>query len=248
MTVLHAIALGLLQGLTEFLPISSSGHLALAQYWLGLSPSPSLLMFDITCHLGTLAALVIGMRQQLTSLWQTPQRCYALTLAFVPLLPIAIFHSHIAKAFAHPQLIALGFIATALCLWASERVQIKAQEKRLDPLFIGCAQALAVMPGLSRSGATFSAARILGWDPKRSIAFSFLLAIPTIGGATALHLIHFLRHPGPDVLGWQLYAIGFVASLISGWGMLHVAFRLASKRRLHICAWYCLIVGICAFL
>ncbi|PIR54535.1 hypothetical protein COU75_00295 [Candidatus Peregrinibacteria bacterium CG10_big_fil_rev_8_21_14_0_10_42_8] len=219
MTLLHAFTLGILQGLTEFLPISSSGHLVLAEQLLGIHIDPQNMQgLNIMLHAGTLLALVIIYFQTWTRLLLSPftkdkpnkNMLLLLILATIPAgVAGVLFEDAVAVYFQSLLSIGLAFLMTGLVLLLGECCTEKNKtilQKILHPrtpaakhltvrstITIGCAQALALVPGLSRSGLTISTGRMIGLDRKQALDFSFLMVVPVIGGATVLTLIDVLH-------------------------------------------------------
>jgi len=251
MTSWEALLLGLIQGLTEFLPVSSSGHLALGQYLLGYSHLQDYLLFDLVCHLGTLGAIIWVFFNSLTEAFTTQRhRFWQIVLATLPLFPLALLIKPLKVLFAQPQFLGPCFLVSAALLFAGIFYRFPMQQTRLnrqwkDPLVIGAFQAVAVFPGISRSGATISAAQLLGWTKEEAVRFSFLLAIPAILGASILE-------------GWQVwhatssassvpltaYFIGFITSLSVGYCALRILIHIVMHNQWIYFAWYCLLLGL----
>lgn len=195
MTVLQAIALGVLQGITEFLPISSSGHLVLAERLLGFGAGDGLLTFDVLLHLSTLVALVACYPRMWVRIGLSPftrDRAHLrllglLLLGTIPGAMAGLLLEDTIEVFGRePRVVALGFLVTACVLVLGERVRAWGDYAALRPfrsIAIGAAQACALLPGLSRSGLTISAGRAAGLSRPAALDFSFLLAVPIIAGA-----------------------------------------------------------------
>ncbi|MCL1812804.1 MAG: undecaprenyl-diphosphate phosphatase [Treponema sp.] len=220
MTVLQAIFLGFIQGLTEFLPISSSGHLLLVQKILGISVPT--LFFDVVLHCGTLLAVLVALRTDVWNLIRRPfQRITALlVLATAVTAGIAFaFKDRIEEAFKSGEWLGQAFLITALALFISDYLSRRHGKQRneaeidaIDAVFIGLLQGIAIAPGISRSGLTLSGA--LSRRLKRDLAarFSFLLAIPAILGALMLQIrelykYHHFQSVNPEA------TIGFLAGV-----------------------------------
>jgi undecaprenyl-diphosphatase len=253
-TLFYAIILGIIQGITEFLPISSSGHLTLAQYFLGLEDLEQFITFDLVCHLGTLLAIVVVYPLEIKSLLSGRNRTclYQIVLGTLPLFPIVLILKPIENLFDKPNLLGFFYFITAALLFAGIRWGFPKPENERrkrwwqDALAIGCFQALAILPGVSRSGATISGARLLGWDKLEAVTFSFLLAIPAILGGTALKLLQMYalgERQGADI-PFFIYAAGFITSFIVGYFALLLLIRLASKEKFMYFVWYCLLLGL----
>ena len=201
MTILDAILLGLLQALGEFLPISSSAHLVLLPFFRGQAYQG--ITFDVMLHLATLLAVLLyfakdwyqiickGLTQPKT---EQGQILWLLVLATIPAAVVGVlFHHQVETAFRSPVAIAICLIVFALILaWADHQTAPtdRAQINLKNLLIIGCAQALALMPGVSRSGITITAALFLGFSRPQSTRISFLLSTPIIAGAAALEMTH----------------------------------------------------------
>ncbi|MBA2368717.1 MAG: undecaprenyl-diphosphate phosphatase [Candidatus Protochlamydia sp.] len=250
MTTWEAFLLGLVQGITEFLPVSSSGHLELAQYFLGFQNLSSYVLFNLICHLGTLGAIFYFFFPEIkTSVTTQPKRFFQIVLGTLPLFPLVFILKPVKAIFDQPHYLGICFLVTSLLLFASVYVR-PPQKKWLpqwsDPLAIGCFQAIAILPGISRSGATISAARLLGWDKQEAVRFSFLLAIPAILGGTVLEIWELLHLPASNApqIGMPQFLAGFGTSFLVGCVALWALLKLMAKDKWVYFAWYCLILGI----
>lgn len=251
-SILEAIILGIIQGLTEFLPISSSGHLMLAQYLFGFDHLEHFVFFNLVCHLGTLLAICWIFFDKISQTIQSQHRFFfQLCIATLPLAPLVFFMKSIKTIFDKPQFLGFFFLTTASLLYLGIRFgkntssSISKHSWR-DCFLIGCFQAIAVLPGISRSGATISGARLLGWTSQDAVTFSFLLAIPPILGGTLHELLH-LPHASlatPLPIGLFQYLSGFATSFLVGIFSLHLIQRLAVKQQFMYFVWYCLGLGI----
>ncbi|MGE3954670.1 MAG: undecaprenyl-diphosphate phosphatase [Parachlamydiales bacterium] len=255
MSPLLALLLGIVQGLTEFLPISSSGHLKLFEYLFGLRDLDAYLPFDLVCHLGTLTALLIIFGPDVRSLFS--RRRFTLLLLVIgtlPLVPLALIKGPLSSLYASPKLLGPFFILTALLLFLGERARTLAESKPAgklcrDALVIGAFQALALIPGVSRSGSTITGARLMGWDRYDAVRFSFLLSLPAVLGACLLTGLELARGDIPLApMGGIDYAIGYGASLITGYGALKLLLRWVEEKGLKAFAWYCFGLGLFATL
>jgi undecaprenyl-diphosphatase len=222
-SVLQAIVLGIVQGLTEFLPVSSSAHLILVPWLLKWQEDPGL-AFDVVLHLGTLLALVIfywrewlEMVLSLANGDRVRRRLlFLLIAASVPGAIIGVLLEKQAETiFRSPILISVTLATLGLILWAADAFGSKKRKiddlTFVDALLIGLSQALAIIPGVSRSGATITTARFLGIDRPDAANFSFLMATPIIAGAGLLEARKFLHSGLTAQLGW-----GFAASAVFG--------------------------------
>jgi undecaprenyl-diphosphatase len=255
MSTLEALILGIVQGLTEFLPVSSSGHLVLGRILLGFQELKSYVVFDLVLHLGTLLAIFVFFFKQIVLVIRYDhRRIIQLIMGTLPLFPLVYFVKFFEEMFNRPKLLGFFFLLTALLLYLGERFSRSGLEARdshksliRDPLTIGLFQALAILPGVSRSGSTISGARIIGWSINDAIFFSFLLAIPAIFGSVVLEgyrlLSGHITEPA-DGLTWIQYGVGFTASFLFGCFALWLIMMLASKNRFMYFVWYCLGIGI----
>lgn len=251
MTPIDALLLGIIQGVTEFFPVSSSGHLELAQWLLGLRHLEQYILFNLICHLGTLLALLwIFAKQVQTTLYSDRTRFWQVVLGTLPLFPLVLILKPIKQLFDQPEYLGYFFCLTALLLYLGIAYRWKASQEALarsqwrNALIIGMFQAVAILPGVSRSGATISAARMLGWSTQDAITFSFLLAIPAILGGVTLESIQLFRNPALPELAWTQYFIGFATSFAVGYWALQFLVRLAAKEQFHYFVWYCAALGI----
>lgn len=241
MTLIQALILGLLQGLTEFLPVSSSGHLVIAQHFFNLLTPP--VLFDVLLHLATALAIIIVLWRQLLSLDKK-------TIGFILLasLPAGIIgvllNSSIETLFSSVKLVAAALLVTALLLFLTRYFFSQASHTRLtwkNTLLIGLFQALAIIPGLSRSGSTISAGIFAKLKPELIFNFSFLLALPAIFGAVLLQLKD-LNFAG-SWLDLPLL-IGFITAFISGLFSLKLLKKFVSQGKFSFFAYYCLALGL----
>jgi undecaprenyl-diphosphatase len=243
--------LSLVQGLTEFLPISSSGHLVLAQAAMGFEEP--VLALDVALHVGTLLAVVVVYRKALFGLLTGLPRGEVREVALLLLatLPAAVvgltLRDRIGALFHSPNLASLGLFATAGILLAGEWARRRrggAPETPLgwkQALLIGCAQALAICPGISRSGATIATAMLCGRAPADAARFSFLLSIPAILGAAVLSLPDAIEDGLAGGLGPVIWAAGFAGFV--GWGALRVLLTFLGRGAFSWFAAYCIGLG-----
>lgn len=252
MSTIEAIILGIIQGITEFLPVSSSGHLMLGQALLGMKNLDEYIVFDLACHMGTLLAIFIIFYKQIKeTLLSNRTRFLQVVLGTLPLFPLVLILKPIKALFNQPEYLGGFFLLTAALLYVGMKLgSVKPQEtlqkhRWRDPLVVGVFQAVAIMPGVSRSGSTISGARLLGWTPQEAVTFSFLLAIPAILGGTTLELLQLAmqKHPQSNI-GMIQYASGFFSSFIVGSGALLLLMRLALKGQFMYFVWYCLLLGV----
>lgn len=224
MNILQSVVLGIVQGFGEFLPISSSAHLALLPWLCGWEYKG--LSYDVALHLGTLGAVLLYFRRDFTAMLcecakpralLSDGRVWKLVLATAPAgLAGVLLEDKSATLFRSPAWMAVNLMLFALVLAAADAARKNGEEERelgyREFFLIGCAQALSIMPGVSRSGITITAALFLGASRSRAARISFLLSVPVIAGAGLLEL----RHMKLAELGWE-YAAGFASSAVSGW-------------------------------
>jgi undecaprenyl-diphosphatase len=255
-TSVQALFLGILQGLTEFLPISSSAHLILAPWFFGWQNSlVDSLTFDVALHAGTLVAIlgyffrdwlglaraffgILGKRRIETL--QERMVVYIL-LSTIPAAIVGfLLEKTIEGSFRNPGLIVLPLIAVSfLMVYAEKRKRSSRLLDKLtlkDSLIIGCAQALALLPGVSRSGITITTGLLRGYEREAATRFSFLLSTPIIAGAAVLHLRHLLD-PGA-VTEWSIFTIGFAASAVVGYLAIALLLRYLQRHTLNLFAGY----------
>ncbi len=264
MSIIDAIILGLVQGLTEFLPISSSGHLVLSQHLLGVGGDQDI-VFEVFVHFGTVLSILTVYAREARDLTLSvvrgvthPNRLRAayaedpsfrmavqILLSAIPAGIIGLtLEDSISEAFSDPKLVATMLIVTGLILFLTRL--FRSVEKRpfnlLIAFFVGCAQALAIIPGISRSGSTISMAMYWKVDPTEAARFSFLMSVPVILGATALKVLDVLAD-GTTSESVLVLAVASLTAYISGYGAIKLLLRVISFGRIRLFAFYCLIAG-----
>ena len=255
--MVRAIILGLIQGLTEFLPVSSSGHLALAQKLMGGQP-PDIHMV-IFLHLGTLLALVAVYYRKLGTLLASSARAVIgkrrpgdtadllfvgyLAIGTVPALFLGyFFHELIENAFDRVYTISILFLVTGVVLFLTRFSREKKQRiSVVDSILVGFAQALALLPGISRSGLTMSTGIFRGINKSEAADFAFLLAVPAI---LIISVYDFFRISETGLESLSHYLVGMVCALIVGYGAVRLLLTLVRKGRLFYFAFYCWFVGV----
>lgn len=240
MTLPEAVILGLVQGLTEFLPVSSSGHLVIVSKLLGISEPH--LPFDVLVHLATLVAVLIYFRSRLLKI--TKQQIIILAVGTLPaVLAGFLIAPIIDQLFTSTAFVGFGLIITSAVLWTTrgQKGQGKLQTtKPRTAMLIGMAQAFAIVPGISRSGSTIAAGLNLGLQKDDAFFFSFLLAIPAILGAG---LFIFLDLQTTTDIFSTPNLLGFFTALASGLVSLKLLRMLLEKAHLHWFSYYCAAVG-----
>ncbi len=268
MSFLHAVLLGLIQGVAEFLPISSSGHLAIAEQLLGVegaSEFPG--FFDVLLHLGTLAAVFVAywpeIRDMIVEFFRgiddlthgttpTPvpparRMILLVILGTLPLFVILPVKDWIEGLSSNLYVVGAALLITGCLLFISDRVRKGRKNERSarlsDALIVGAAQALATCPGLSRSCTTIAAGCFLGFDRKFAVRYSFILSIPAVLGANILSL--------KDALGGEIvwgdvpaYIVGVLVAAVVGYACIRLLKMIADKGKFGAFAYYCWVVGI----
>ncbi len=257
MTLLEIIILAIVQGITEFLPISSDGHLVLANELLqlcGYAKPKDQTEVTLILHLGTLAAVLVFYRREIIDVLTTRRRAIpALIIATIPAVIIGLgiekglpdaWHDWLLN---DPLLAGLGFLVTAAVLWWGIRSQGGQQDypdvRPGQALAIGLFQAAAILPGVSRSGLTIGSGMATGLKRESAAAFSFLLAIPVIAGAGLLKVVEMI-HAGKTETPIPALAVGFVVSMIVGLGALAVLLRVLRHGRLMGFVYYLIPLGL----
>jgi undecaprenyl-diphosphatase len=245
MSWFESIVLGLVQGLTEFLPVSSSGHLVLAESLLGVQ-TPGVLV-EVALHVATLGAVCIVYARRIRDIvmhteWRT---MLLLVLATLPAVGVGLFLKDLVEqAFDSVALVGMDLLVTGIILWSTRWVRppTRVEPTPVGALGIGLAQALAILPGISRSGSTVAAGTWLGLDPVRAAEFSFLMAIPAIAGAAVLQIPDLVGGAGPGIARGPL-AAGFVAAMVAGVWAIHWLVQLLARGAFWRFAPYCWLVG-----
>ena len=268
MPILHAIILGLVQGFSEFLPISSSGHLALVPWLFGWNDFADVTngasiekAFDTALHLGTLVAVLFYLRTELIGYVregirivvspqradkQTGKRAWLFVASAIPAgIAGAIGQQWITDKLGTPVLIAVSLVFFGLLLLWADRQQGTRDVNtftRKDALLIGLAQVLALNPGTSRSGITITAARKFGFSRDAAARVSFLMSVPVIGGAVLFSLVKLVRDGIPDGLIAPMIA-GIIAAGVSGWVAMWGMIRILRTRNFNMFVMYRVAVG-----
>ncbi len=271
MELYQGIILGVVQGLTEFLPVSSSGHLVLGQIFFGMTHSQ--LVFDISVHMGTLLAVLVVYISDIMAILKSVFRFFLKAVAFKPIVPMFKEDENlkmagwivvgsvptaviglILKQFEHvlftsELLVGCMLIVTGTILWISRSYYFNDNKRNSlnikRSLWIGIAQGIAVIPGISRSGSTIAAGMFLGLERDNAAKFSFLLLIPAIFGAQSLSIKDMIVN-GIVIDSVTIYAT--IASFITGLIALKILLRLVHSGRFHLFAPYCWFLGILVIL
>lgn len=257
MTSFQALVLGLIQGLTEFLPISSSAHLALAPWFFGWQ-DPGL-AFDVALHFGTLVAVLWYFRKEWADLIRAvisiirkrrvdtveEKRVVFLILATIPgAIGGLVLEEKAETVFRAQALTATTLIVMGIILWAADRFARMDRElstmRWLDALLIGLAQVVALVPGVSRSGSTMSTGRLLGFTRQSAAVFSFLMSMPIIAAAIVLKVPEVLRESGITTP----LVVGVLAAGVSSWLAIAILLRYVARHSYGVFALYRVVLGV----
>ncbi len=267
MTFWEAVFCGIIQGLTEFLPVSSSGHLALAHAFFGLENTESYLTFDILLHLATLFVVFIVYHKdifalvpafftmlgkivhgnfRLSSYTESERMMCLLIVATLPLAAAVFVKDYVEVIAAYAKAVGVILIANGLLLLFADRLASRVKERSLSvkgAFGIGLFQlAAALFPGLSRSGSTISGGMLFGLSRKSAVKFSFILSIPAILGANLVNIADAFTAPIPQAqLGY--YVIGMMFAVIAGFCAVKFLTYISEKGKFGYFAYYCMIIG-----
>jgi undecaprenyl-diphosphatase len=249
-TLWEAVVLGVVQGATEFLPVSSSGHLIMVQALLGIEDSG--VVFEVAVHLATLVSILLVYRMRVADLLKGAVARDRDALRYIGLLAVAtvpagvvgvLWKDAIEALFETPVAPGIALLVTGAFLWSS-RGPIGSAKGTLPgwgaALLIGVAQAFALVPGISRSGATVVAALWLGIEAREAAAFSFLMAVPAIAGAAVLQVPDLSGVTGP---GWGVLLLGGVTAGVVGVLAIRTFVAVLARCSFHLFAPYCWVVG-----
>ncbi len=263
MTYLSAVILGLVQGVAEFLPISSSGHLAIFQKFFRLADvEHDHMFFDVLLHLGTLIAVFVAYRKDIGELLReflrtihlqkrprhgkpdlgAQRTLLLLFVATLPLLLVLLVKDFVEGLYSNTFFISFALVLTGLLLFLADHMGHGAKNERNttvgDAFFIGCAQAVAVVPGLSRSGTTIAAGLWRSLDRPFAVKFSFLMSIPAVLGANLLSLIDAFK-AGFDTSLLPVYLVGVLVAMVSGYAAIALLRYIAKKGAFGGFSYYC---------
>ena len=267
MTYFSAIFLGLIQGIAEFLPISSSGHLAFFQEVVGILDGEENLFFDVLLHLGTLVAVFVAYWAEIKALvlefftmvgmrklpkGQKPDRLSRRMILFIILATLPLFlilpvKDYVEGLYTNAMFIGCAFLVTGLLLFLSDRLSHGNKDIKnatvADVLLVGVGQALATVPGISRSGTTISAGLSRGFSREFAVKFSFLMSIPAVLGANILSLIDAIGE-GIDWGLMPMYLAGVAAAAISGYLAIRLLKYISQKGSFGGFNYYCWGIGL----
>jgi undecaprenyl-diphosphatase len=252
MDPIQAIILGFIQGVTEWLPISSTGHLRITEQLLGLTLP---LLFDVTLHLGTLVVILLFFRKSIKLLLTAlvkgdfkSENGRLLSLIIVGTLPTAliglVFSNTIETVFSSFLPIAAAFFICGFMLYLSKTGQEQKENVTyFTALAIGTAQGIALIPGISRSGLTIAMALLLGLRGKKAFKFSFLLSIPAVIGALGLTLYEQHEMLTLVGVGWTEILVGITVSIVVSYFALKLLWKAVAGKKFYLFAFYCWLIG-----
>ena len=269
MSIFTAIFLGLVQGITEFLPVSSSGHLAVLQNIFHMQTAEEgHMFFDVLLHLGTVAAVVVSYWKDIVfivrdsasfvreSRYVPPEQrtehpgARLLLLLFFGTLPLFVilpFHDSLEQLYYNTRFIAIAFILTGCILFISDKMPRGRRTERsmriIDTLLIGLAQAIATIPGISRSGSTITAGLATGHSRSYSVKYSLLMSVPAVLGANLLSMVKALKN-GVDWSLMPAYLLGTLVAFVSGYFCIQILRRMLNTGKFGKFAYYMWGVGL----
>ena len=269
MTYLFSVLMGVLQGVAEFLPISSSGHLALFQHFFGVENyEETQMFFTVLLHLGTLISVCVYYWRDVIDMIRefflgirdltvrrgggappppTRRLVMMIIVAMLPLFAILPVKGLVEDAMSNVTFVSVALLATGFILFFSDRMARGRKNARnatvADALLVGCAQAVGTLPGISRSGITISAGLLRGFDRTFAVRFSFLMSLPAVLGANILSLKDALE-AGVDLEMLPIYLVGMVVSGVVGYFAIRLVNLLADKGKFGNFAYYCWVVGL----
>ena len=245
MSIWQGMLLGLVQGLSEFLPISSSGHLVLFENIFGIS-SPGI-FFEVMLHLGTLAAVVVYYRKLIWRILRRPLNRYTLylLLATLPAVLLTLLFGDWIEAAFGGRFLGFAFLLTSLVLFLVSRIpkgqKIMRTMKPTDALFVGCAQGVALLPGVSRSGSTIAGGLFCGLEEEFTAEFSFMMSIPAILGSLVLQIVDIVRGTiDLSIISWPAVTVGMVVAALSGFVAIGSMVKVLKKGKL---PWFAIYTG-----
>lgn len=264
MSIIQAILLGLVQGLTEFLPVSSSGHLVLAQALLGVNPEADFVLFSVLLHFGTLLAVIIAFWKDVKELiveffgWvkdgfklkDRPYRRFVamVLLTIVPMFAVLPFKSKIEEAMSSTLLVGCMLLVTAALLLFSEKYnhghKTEADATWVDALVVGVMQCFALLPGLSRSGTTISGGLLRGFSRDFAVRFAFIMSLPVVLGANILEVGDALAATPAVAIPLYVYIVGVAVALLSGLAAIKMVRFIAKRGNFRPFVVYCTLIGI----
>ena len=269
MTILESVFLGLIQGLAEFLPISSSGHLSIFQNFFRISAGgESNLLFDVLLHLGTLVSVCVVYWHDLVSIvrelldmvhsaghpvpgekkrYPAVRLLVMMFFATLPLFLVLPLQDSVEKLYDSTLFIGIALLLTGAMLYVADRMpkghKTEKNMRVVDALVVGLCQGIATMPGLSRSGTTITAGMATGLNRQFAVKFSFLISIPAVLGANLLSLVKAIK-AGVDTALLPTYLVGTLAAMVVGYFALNLVKYISRKGKFGWFAYYCWAVGV----
>jgi undecaprenyl-diphosphatase len=256
-TLLKSIILGIVQGLTEWLPISSTGHLRLVEFLLGLKTP---ILFDVVLHVGTLIVVLVFFRKEISKIIlaiahldfksEYGKTVPLIIVGVIPTLLIGIIYGRLIEdTFQSILPIAIAFIVSGFIIYSS---RIGEQKKNSigysTAIIMGVCQGVAIIPGISRSGTTIAIALLLGIKREKAFRFSFLLSIPAILGALSLTIFTELSELTAIGIGWSEILAGFVMAMFVGYFTLKMLLKITVKGKFYLFSWYSWLLGVALIL
>lgn len=264
MSIWFAALQGLVQGLTEFLPVSSSGHLVLVQALFGSDVETNYMLFNVLLHFGTLLSVIVAFWKDIKELfieffgWVRdgfkinghPYRRFIvmLLITLIPMFAILPIESKLEAAFSSPLLVGLMLLLTAALLYLSEKAPKKHKTEQnaswLDALIVGIGQMFAVIPGLSRSGTTICTGLFRGFSREFAVRFAFIMSLPVVLGANILEIADVIQDP--SLMGETsiaCYVVGIVVSMVSGLAAIRMVKFITNRGNFRPFVVYCTLVG-----
>jgi undecaprenyl-diphosphatase len=240
MNILEALLLGLLQGLTEFLPVSSSGHLVIVQQLLPNFSQPGLI-FDTVIHAGTTLAVLFYFREKILKI--SREYILLLIIGTIPAVIVGVlFSDFIEGLFNSVIVVGVALIITAVLNYFTDKADARREKiGRIDALIVGVFQSIAIVPGISRSGSTIFAGTSMGLTRSKAAEFSFLMSVPAIIGANFWEIY---KHGINGGLSVWIYTVGFLAAFISGIFAIGIVLRALGGKNFKFFALYCAIIGL----
>ncbi len=247
MNILEALVLGVVQGLTEFLPVSSSGHLEIVKYLIGDDVTASQSMFmTVLLHFATALSTMVYFRKSIVSVLVNREIQYIgfIILSMIPAVFVGLMFDDIIESFFSQKIVLVAgmlLITGLLLLFADHHKKTDESITAGKALLIGVAQAIAILPGISRSGATIASSLLLNVDRAEAARFSFLMVIPLIFGKMAKDLISsdiVLAHPT------SYYSVGFVSAFVAGLFACGLMVNIVKRAKLRYFSYYCFVVGV----
>ncbi len=265
MSIWLAVLLGLVQGLTEFLPVSSSGHLVLAQTLFGGNVEADYMLFNVLLHFGTLLSVVVAFWKDVKELvieffgWIRdgfkvnghPYRRFIILLlvTIIPMFAVLPIKSKLEEAFSSPLLVGLMLLVTSAILFLSEKAPRKRKTEEnasvLDAFIVGVGQCFAVLPGLSRSGTTICTGLLRGFSRDFAVRFAFIMSLPVVLGANILELADVIFSPenATNDVSIACYIIGIAIAMISGLLAIRLVKLVTKRGNFRPFVVYCMLIG-----